>query len=60
MVSDHLRVEDWLGDLAVTRLIAAEYVKYLYVLLRTRLLEPGLSATALAPAETADLTAQAR
>ncbi|OAI23680.1 hypothetical protein A1351_19040 [Methylosinus sp. R-45379] len=60
VVSDHLRVEDWLGDLAVTRLIAAEYVKYLYVLLRTRLLEPGLSATALAPAETADLTAQTR
>ncbi|BBU62558.1 hypothetical protein MSC49_24930 [Methylosinus sp. C49] len=58
VVSDHLRVEDWLGDFAVTRLIAAEYVKYLYVLLRTRLLEPGLSATALASAGAAAVPAE--
>ena len=50
VVSDHLRVEDWLGDLAVTRLIAAEYVKYLYALLRTRVLEPGRLAGAFGSA----------
>lgn len=44
VVSDHLRVEDWLDDPAVMRLIAAEYVKYLVVLLRTRVLEAAPSA----------------
>ncbi|WP_244613533.1 YdcF family protein [Methylosinus sp. Ce-a6] len=54
VVSDHLRVEDWLDDAAVARLIAAEYVKYLFVLLRTRLLEPVTSAAALGAAARAE------
>jgi len=44
VVSDHVRVEDWLDDIAVTRLIAAEYCKYLYVALRNRLLERSPAA----------------
>lgn len=51
VVSDHLHVEDWLTDVSVTRLIAAEYVKYLYALARTRL--PGRALLAVS-AERAD------
>ena len=45
VVSEHMHVGDWLGDISVTRLIGAEYVKYLYALARSRLLR-GASATA--------------
>lgn len=39
VVSDHVHVADWPRDLGVARLIAAEYVKYLYALARTRVLD---------------------
>lgn len=39
VVSDHVRVADWPRDPAVARLIAAEYVKYLFALARTKVLD---------------------
>nr|WP_255608728.1 YdcF family protein [Methylosinus sp. Sm6] len=36
VISPHLRVDDWLEDVSVARLVAAEYVKYLLALARTR------------------------
>jgi uncharacterized SAM-binding protein YcdF (DUF218 family) len=36
VVSEHMRVADWLDDANVARLVAAEYVKYLFALARTR------------------------
>jgi hypothetical protein len=44
VISSHMRVEDWLADASVTRLIGAEYVKYLYALARSRLIGAGLAA----------------
>jgi uncharacterized SAM-binding protein YcdF (DUF218 family) len=39
VVSEHMNVRDWLRDPTVARLVGAEYVKYLFALARTRLLD---------------------
>ncbi len=39
VVSDRIHVADWSRDIGVARLIAAEYVKYLYAWTRTRVLD---------------------
>jgi uncharacterized SAM-binding protein YcdF (DUF218 family) len=44
VISPHMRVENWLADASVARLIGAEYVKYLFALARSRLFGAGLSA----------------
>jgi uncharacterized SAM-binding protein YcdF (DUF218 family) len=40
VISPHLRVDDWLEDASVARLVAAEYLKYLLALARTRVARP--------------------
>jgi uncharacterized SAM-binding protein YcdF (DUF218 family) len=45
VVSDHARVGDWTSDAAVARLIAAEYLKYLLALARTRVLDRSFAST---------------
>jgi uncharacterized SAM-binding protein YcdF (DUF218 family) len=40
VVSEHMRVGDWSSDMSVARLVAAEYLKYLLALARTRMAHP--------------------
>lgn len=40
VVSEHMRVGDWSSDMSVARLVAAEYLKYLLALARTRVAHP--------------------
>lgn len=47
VVSDHVHVADWPRDLGVARLIAGEYVKYLYALARTRVLDKAVGFEAV-------------
>lgn len=47
VVSDHVHVADWPRDIGVARLIAAEYVKYLYALARTRVLDVAFGSDAV-------------
>lgn len=43
VVSERIRIADWPRDATVARFIAAEYVKYLLAVARTRLLDPVIS-----------------
>lgn len=49
VVSDRVHVADWPRDIGVARLIAAEYVKYLYALARTRVMDKTLPVEAARP-----------
>lgn len=53
VVSDHAHVADWPRDIGVARLIGAEYVKYLYALARTRVLDRVFGAGAVRTASAA-------
>lgn len=50
VVSEHVRVADWASDPAVTRLIGAEYVKYLFALARTKLIDQQPAERTVLPA----------
>jgi uncharacterized SAM-binding protein YcdF (DUF218 family) len=59
VVSEHMRVGDWLEDMSVTRLIGGEYIKYLYALARSRLLGPQSAAASAQTGTMAEIDASA-
>jgi uncharacterized SAM-binding protein YcdF (DUF218 family) len=49
VVSDQLHVEDWPRNIRVARLIGGEYVKYLFALARTMLVDASAPSPRKAP-----------